>query len=182
MRHAPEDAELVSSAQRGDVEAFGVLYQRYFEVIYRYVRSRVTEDQTAEDLAEAVFLRSFEALDKYRERGWPFSAFLYRIAKNLLADHFRHQPQEVSLERAGEVAIAAADERVIERERRRALQWALETLPRDYQEVVRLRVLLGLPTATVAEWLGRSEGATRVLLSRALERLRRQITSGDEKA
>ncbi|MEW6567612.1 MAG: sigma-70 family RNA polymerase sigma factor [Chloroflexota bacterium] len=180
MTSTPEDAELVARAQRGDVGAFGVLYQRYYKVIYRYLRSRLSEDPVAEDMTAAVFLRSFEALDSYRERGWPFSAFLYRVAKNLLADHFRRKRPEVPFERADLAATDSLDERVVEEERTQVLRQALEALPRDYQEVIRLRVLLGLPTAMAATWLGRSEGATRVLLSRALERLRQEVLRDGE--
>ncbi len=175
MTSTLQDAELVARAQRGDVDAFAVLYQRYYEVIYRYVRSRLSDAEPAEDLTAAVFLRAFESLEGYRERGWPFTAFLYRLAKNMLIDHFRRQRPEMPLEEADGIGTDEVEKGLDEEQRRHALRRALEALPQDYQEVIRLRLLLGLPTATAAAWLGRSEGATRVLLSRALERLRRVL-------
>ncbi len=175
MTSTQRDADLVARAQRGDVSAFGVLYQQYHDVIYRYLRSRLEEAEAAEDLTSAVFLRAFESLSSYRQRGWPFSAFLYRVAKNLLVDHFRRRRQESPLEEADAAEAEPVDRSLEDQEMRRALRRALEALPQDYQEIIRLRVLLGLPTATAAAWLGRSEGATRVLLSRALERLRREL-------
>ena len=72
------DAELIDLAQRGESEAYGELYRRYLDPIYRYIRIRVGEDRLAEDLSEMVFLRSFESLGKYKERGHPFSAYLDR--------------------------------------------------------------------------------------------------------
>lgn len=175
MTSTLQDAELVARAQRGDVDAFGVLYQRYYEVIYRYILSRLGDPEPAEDLTAAVFLRAFESLGKYRERGWPFTAFLYRVAKNLVIDHFRRQRPEMPLEEADGIDTDEAGKGLEEDQMRQALRGALEALPQDYQEVIRLRLLLGLPTATAAAWLGRSEGATRVLLSRALDRLRRLL-------
>ena len=72
-------------------------------------------------------------------------------------------------------ARPSTDEVLIQREDRRRLQLALDRLPADYQEVIRLRLLLSLPTATAAAWLGRSEGAVRVLLHRAVQALRREL-------
>ena len=72
----PEDAELISRAQDGEVEAFGELYKRYLGTIYRYIRVRVSEDLVAEDLTEVVFLRSFERIEQYKELRLPLSSFL----------------------------------------------------------------------------------------------------------
>ena len=181
--HALEnDAELIVRAQGGEVEAFGELYQRYLDQIYRYIRVRVTEDRVAEDLTEVVFLRSFETLGRYKERGRPFSAFLYQVARNLLVDHYRQQKEEVPIEDANQMATSTptVDEHVIQSERIREIGHALTSLPSDYQEVIRLRVILALSTAEVAAWMGRSEGAIRVLLHRALTALRRRLAESDE--
>lgn len=173
----PTDAELIARAQSGDVEAFGELYERYLDPIFRYVRLRLGDERAAEDLTEMVFVRSFENLYRYRERGLPFSSFLYQVARNLLVDHFRRQPPEISLEDLpGEMPGAPAlDEKIIWRDEVRAVEYALAQLPPDYQEVIRLRVVLGVPTASVATYMGRSEGAVRVLLTRALRSLRERL-------
>lgn len=181
--HALEnDAELIARAQGGEVEAFGELYQRYLDQIYRYIRVRVAEDRVAEDLTEVVFLRSFETLGRYKERGRSFSAFLYQVARNLLVDHYRQQKEEVPIEDANRMVTSApaVDEQVIQGERIRAIGHALTSLPPDYQEVIRLRVILALSTADVAAWMDRSEGAIRVLLHRALTALRRRLAESDE--
>ena len=178
----PSDATLIRRARKGEVDAFGELYKRYLERMYRYIRMRVDEDQTAEDLTETVFLRAFEALDTYQERGHPFSAFLYQIARNLLADHYRKPGEELGLEVIGPVASEDADPHAwaMGQERRAALKQALEALPKHYQEVIRLRVLMGLSSTEVADWLGRSPGATRVLLHRALKAMRRALEDEDD--
>ena len=161
----------------GEIELFGILYERYLDLIYRYIRCRVSEDRSAEDLTEVVFLKGFEALNRYREQGWPFSAYLYQIARNQLADHYRSQQDDVPLEEAKDLESTDADmdERVMVDEKVQILRDALEELPEDYQEVIRLRLLLDLTTTEVASHLNRSEGAVRILLHRAITALRKQV-------
>lgn len=172
-----DDATLIARARAGEAEAFGELYGRYFDSIYRYLRSRVEEDRDAEDLAENVFLRALQSLGRYRERGWPFSAFLNQVAKNALADHYRQRREEEQLSDADAHPTAARelDDQVARSEDVEAIRRALSALPPDYQEVIRLRVQLGMSTQNVASWMRRSEGAVRILLFRALERLRQQM-------
>jgi RNA polymerase sigma-70 factor (ECF subfamily) len=171
---SPSDAELIARAKDGQVEAFGQLYERYLDPIYRFVRMRVDSERDAEDLCENVFLRTYEALDRYEDRGHPFSAYLYQVAKNLLADHYRHHSK---LEPEGE-SESAGDESSGDRDQQEellAVAQALGQLSEDYREVIRLRVVLELPTETVASWMSRSPGAVRVLLHRALKELNRNL-------
>ena len=168
------DAELIKEAQAGEVDAYGELYKRYIDIIFRYLRCRVPDEHTAEDLTETVFLRAFEKLDGYKDRGHPFSTYLYRVARNQLVDFYRGQKDEGELDQAADVESAEmGPEAQLEwGDRRRELLEALGQLPSDYQEIIRLRILLELPTTTVAQWMERSEGATRVLLHRALKSLK----------
>jgi RNA polymerase sigma-70 factor (ECF subfamily) len=170
------DAELITKAQGGEVQAFGQLYERYLDRIFRYVRTRVGQDHVAEDITEMVFLRSFESLDTYEERGHPFSAYLYQVARNLLVDHYRQSEDLVSLQRIEnkQSSVADSEASTIQKERMEVLVVALTQLPDEYQEVIRLRVLMQLPTADVAEWMNRSDGAIRVLLHRAMKTLKKQ--------
>jgi RNA polymerase sigma-70 factor (ECF subfamily) len=168
------DAELVTRTKRGEVEAFGTLYERYVERIYKYIRVRVTDQNIAEDITENVFLRAFEAIERYQERGHAFSAYLYRVAQNQLVDFYRKKKEEAPIEVADQVIadFPTLDEGLILSDQVQEVQDALTTLPGDYQEVIRLRVVLEMPTSEVAEWLNRSEGAVRVLLHRALNAIR----------
>ncbi|MGD2163165.1 MAG: sigma-70 family RNA polymerase sigma factor [Anaerolineales bacterium] len=170
------DADLIKLAQHGEVEAFGQLYERYLDRIFRYVRSRVGQEHVAEDITELVFLRSFESLDSYEERGHPFSAYLYQVARNLLVDHYRQPDDEVPLQKVQNTEPSDGDSEklAIQSERLEVLVEALAQLPDEYQEVIRLRILMQLPTADTAEWMNRSDGAVRVLLHRAMKALKRQ--------
>lgn len=173
----PSDAELIARAQDGEVRAFGELYERYLDPIYRYIRSRVEAEADAEDLCESVFMRSFEALERYEDQGHPYSAYLYRLARNSLVDYYRAGRMEFDLERADRELRAAADldHRLDQREQLRSIAEALASLPEDYGEVIRLRLVLEFPTDSVAEWMQRSPGAVRVLLHRALKALRERL-------
>ena len=177
-----DDARLIERAKRGEVEAFGCLYERYLESIYRYIRTRVAEDRTAEDLTETVFLRSFESLNRYKEKGLRFSAFLYQIARNLLVDHYRQKEEELPLESADQISVSPSriDDIIVIQDQVDRLRVGLEALPEEYREIIRLRVLLELSPTECAEWIGRSEGAVRVLLHRAMKALKRQVVKDNE--
>lgn len=177
-----DDSRLVARAKRGDADAFGELYRRYADSIFRYALSRGLPPADAEDVVSTVFLKAYQSLPGYRERGWPFSAYLYRIARNALVDLYRMErridpgdAEEVQSE-AGD----AMDDPIVRRAEFRELKQAMAGLPEDYQEVIRLRLLLELPTETVALWMGRKEGAVRVLLHRALKALRSRVIRDDE--
>lgn len=172
------DAELIARAQEGEIDAFGELYKRYLDPIYRYIRMRVETDADAEDLCETVFLRSFEALERYEEQGHPYSAYLYRLARNLLVDHYRGKEPSADLDLvAPETSVAPdLDEQLDQRQELRRVAVAVAKLSEDYREVIRLRVVMELPTAMVAEWMQRSPVAVRVLLHRALIALRESLT------
>jgi RNA polymerase sigma-70 factor (ECF subfamily) len=176
-RSALDDASLVARAKRGDREAFGWLYERYLDPLYRYVQSHVGNPHDAEDLTEQVFLRAYQALEGYQPRGHPFSAFLYKVARNLLIDKRRLQKDELPIDSADvpQAEVRSMDERLIDQMENEALRNALAGLPSDYAEVIRLRMLLGLPTETVAAWMGRSQGSIRVLQYRALKALRKRL-------
>jgi len=169
-----EERQLIKKAAAGDKNAFGDLYVAYLQPIYRYIYYRVGQKEEAEDLTELVFLKVWEALDGYEQRGIPFKAWLYRIAHNAVVDNYRTQKDTVALESQwsledggqGPEATAMANER------EELLRQALLTLDPDYQEILVLRFVAGLSHADVAVAMGRSEGAVRALQYRALGALR----------
>jgi RNA polymerase sigma-70 factor (ECF subfamily) len=181
MNESPQseqsDASLVAQARSGDTDAFGVLYQRYADPIYGYLFIRLGDSKEAEDLTEDVFFRSFQALSTYRERGWPFSAFLYQVTKNVLVDHYRQKKGALDLEMTEPAfeTLRPLDEQIIQGERLTDLHRAMNELPANYREVIILRIILAMPTSVVANWMNVTEGAARVLLHRALASLRGKV-------
>jgi RNA polymerase sigma-70 factor (ECF subfamily) len=171
------DAALVARAKAGEIGAFGELYRRHLAPIYRYIRSRVGSDREAEDLTEEVFLKSFEALNTYVERGAPYSAYLYRIARNLVVDHYRSRNLPLPLDEVDrlEDPASAVETNLVQKESVHELMRGLAALGASQREVIRLRILVGLSTEEVAAWLGKKPSTVRVLLHRALKALRQEI-------
>jgi RNA polymerase sigma-70 factor (ECF subfamily) len=169
---------LVSRAQQGDPTAFGELYEEYSPLVFRFLRRRVDgSDEVVEDLAEDVFVKVYEKLDRYVERGLPFTAWLYRIAHNHLVDYLRSRPRYTahSLDDVAEIAerhAPAAYGRVLDQQ---SLEPALARLTPEQRQAVELRFLQGLSVAETASSMTRSEEAVKKLQARALANLRRHL-------
>ena len=176
------DAALVRAAKAGDASAFGQLYERYRDVMYRYCLARTGGAYDAEDLVADVFIRAMEALHRYEDRGLPFVAFLYRIARNASIDRGRRLRPDMSIDdltahpESGQNVEAEAM-RALERT---ALASALARIKGEYREVLLLRFVEGYPAVDVGRMTGRSEGAVRTLQHRALERLRKELEKTGE--
>ncbi len=178
----PEEASLALRARAGDAEAFGELYELHVDRIYRYVAYRVATQAEAEDLTEQVFLKAWEAMPRYEERGLPFRAWLFRLAHNLVIDHYRVRRADVPL---SVVLGADLDNRhpalpdpQAELEARQEvdeLRSALGELGEEQRQVVLLRFVEGMSHSEVATVLGKSEGATRAIQHRALHALARAL-------
>ena len=173
-----ETANLVRLAQAGDTSAFGALYEEHAPAIHRFLRRRMDgPDEVVEDLTAEVFVKVYEKLERYEERGLPFTAWLYRIARNHLIDHLRRWPRVAtsSLAKAGEVpeqASQRATARVLDL---RVLEPALARLPVEQRRTVELRFLHGLSVAETAALMDRSDEAVKKLQARGLVNLRRLL-------
>ncbi len=174
-----DDEQVIKQVKNGDTEAFGMLYDQYSEVIFRYVYSHLDGRLDAEDLTEEIFLRAWRALPKYDERGLPFSAFLFRIARNSLIDYYRQkkvvssiedmeiQSHEPGPEEAVDINIENSD-----------LRKTIAELREDYRNVLIFRFLSGLSPEETAQVMQRSVGAVRVLQHRALSALKELLERG----
>ncbi|KAA3644862.1 MAG: RNA polymerase sigma factor [Chloroflexi bacterium] len=176
------DAVLIRRAQNSDAEAFGEIFERYARRIFQFLFARTGNQLDAEDLTEEVFLRAWRALPNYQERGLTFAPFLFRITRNTLADHYsknERAPKSVSIEELHfePDANGAVDPVRIESKKRKRheLFEGIGKLKKEYRDVIVLRYLRDLPQAEVAQIMGRSPGAIRVLQHRALKALRKVI-------
>ena len=179
------DALLVEQAQQGDADAFGKLHDRYALPIFRFLCGRVGNRQDAEDLTSEVFLRAWRSLPQYRSRGYPFSAYLFRIARNLLVDHYRQDSAARLRVRQDEIwqqgEASNLDEVLILKQERAALYAVLAQMREDYRDVLLLRFVSGLSSEETARIMGRSSGAVCVLQHRALRALRMLLScDGDD--
>ncbi len=173
----PED-KLVEKA-KADPEAFGVLYERYVDRIYQYVFYRTGSRYDAEDLTAKTFYKALANLDRYHHRGLPFSAWLYRIAHNLVANWHRDRQRRKTIP-LDSLALAGkerdATEHLIESsERVEVLREAIRGLAPDRQELLILKYVTGLSNREIGRVMGRSEGAVKALYHRTLLALRKDL-------
>lgn len=172
-------AELVVLAQQGDQTAFASLYEQYSPLVYRFLRRRLDgADEVVEDLTEDVFVKVYEKLDRYVERGLPFTAWLYRIAHNHLVDHLRSLPRmsASSLDAVAEMPERSASSEFSQVLDRQALAPALARLTPEQRQAIELRFMEGMSVAEAAATMGRSDEAVKKLQARALANMRRYLT------
>ena len=165
------DTDLLERAVQGDAEAFGLLYRRHLERVYRYVLYRVSNQQEAEDLTETVFLKVWEALPGYRLREQPWTAWLFRVAENTVIDYYRTRHAHKELEEGLPADGPEPVERISLGEEMAQVRAALGQLSPDQQRLLLLRFVDGLSHAEVAQILGKTEGNVRVMQYRALAAL-----------
>jgi RNA polymerase sigma-70 factor (ECF subfamily) len=170
-----EDIPALVAAALADPAAFGRLYDRYVQSIYRYVFSRVGSAHEAEDITSQTFMAAYEALGRYRERG-QFSAWLFRIARSKMNDHFRRNRREVQLEAAGKILEREDALGVLIRaEELSQIRFLINHLNEEEQELIRLRYVADLSFVEIASLLGKREDAVKKSLYRLLARLKSQM-------
>ena len=147
---------------------FAELYEQNFERVYAFVARRVRDRAEAEDVVSEVFYKALKGIDGYEERGVPFVAWLYTIARNVVCDRARQAGREEQLDDRD--APSTSDDV----ERRALLFRLVDTLPTAQRDVLVARFAEQRSIADVARQLGRSEGAVKQLQLRAIEALRAQ--------
>lgn len=181
------DVELITRAKNkhGDpasgAEAIGELYDRYQESVFRYICSRVSDQQLAEDLTGEVFTRMVINLPKYHHIGAPFLAWLYRIARNLVIDHHRNQNarDDLSIDQVENIrtsekgpALVVENQIFIEQ-----IRSAIQELKPYKQDVLILRFIMGFSLREVASLLDKTTSSIKVTQHRALKEVRTILDS-----
>ncbi|HUX77692.1 MAG TPA: sigma-70 family RNA polymerase sigma factor [Anaerolineae bacterium] len=173
------DSGLIARAKKNP-ETFGLLYERYVGRIYNYIYYRTGNHQDAEDLTARTFYRALKHMSGYVDRGAPFSAYLYRIAHNVVANWHRDtsRRQIISLDelvmgtlkRDGPASLAE------EREEQDLLLQVVHGLPPERQKLLILKFVEQMRNVEIAEVMGRTEGAIKSLYHRTLVALREELT------
>lgn len=165
----------IKKAKRGNKEAFGLLYNHYLPQIYRFILLKVNSRKEAEDLSHEVFLSAWQHIFDYQYEGFPFSSWLYQIAKNAVIDFYRTSKKNVSVENVDENILK------VDTEDSDKLDAALEVaqikkiislLRPDYQDVLIMRFIEDMSPEEIAGALNKSEGAVRLLQHRAIKELK----------
>ncbi len=170
------EKQLIANAKRrGGASSFGKLYDYYQPKIYRFVYLKVSNREEAEDITHQVFLSAWQNIKAYTFQGFPFSSWLYRIARNRVIDHYRTSKSTQSIEGteamliSSQENIVSATDNALEIER---IQVALKRLPLDQQDVLIMRFVDDMPHKDIAAALKKTEGAVKVIQHRALKKLK----------
>ena len=169
---------LVRRAVQRDREAFASLYDKHVERIYKHIYYLVSNKSDAEDITQEVFIRAWKYIDKYRYTGAPFAAWLMKIARNLIADHYKARKKVdrlVELEacsQAGETNPEAVTEASLNRS---YVRKAILKLKGEKRKVIIMHFIDGFSYKEIAKLLNKSEGAVRVIQYRALNDLRSML-------
>ncbi len=175
-----EMESLVRAAQGGDQVAFGQIYERFFDRVFRYVAARVGLGADAEDLTQEVFLKAVGSIHRFELRGRPFAAWLFRIAHNVVVDRYRRAtaaaptlPLESIVHAQDGTDVEASALLALDLEQ---LRRALGQVTELQRQVVLLRFIGGLSLAETGSVMRRNENAIKALQYSALRALRRVLT------
>jgi RNA polymerase sigma-70 factor, ECF subfamily len=180
-----ENSSIIEKAIMGDEEAFSILYQENLKKIYNYIYYRTGNSHDAEDLTARVFQRALNHISKYKKTDVPFSAWLYRIAHNLVANWHRdnNRRKEVPLEEQTEQRNRAdiPEKDLEDRQEIEFLLRSIHRLSNDRQMVLILKYVEDLSNNEIGEIMRKSEGAIKSLYHRTLIELREYLeTPGEE--
>ncbi|PIR87830.1 MAG: hypothetical protein COU10_02500 [Candidatus Harrisonbacteria bacterium CG10_big_fil_rev_8_21_14_0_10_45_28] len=181
------EAQLVKSAKGGDGQSFGVLYEHYSQAIYRFIVVKVSSRQEAEDITHEVFLKAWQKLPAFKQKGFPFSSWLYRIARNKVIDHYRTKKAHLSLEDlTGQLEeeffrVGAAQRSDINfKLDLEAVLSSLDQLTADQREVIEMRFFQDLSPKEIAQITKKKEGTIRILQHRATQKLKQALEKQQE--
>jgi RNA polymerase sigma-70 factor (ECF subfamily) len=175
-----ESEELLVERAKVDPEAFGMLYQQYVDRIYNYIYYRVSNHHDAEDLTARTFQQALTHIGRYVNRGVPFSAWLYRIAHNIVANWYRSRSRRRFISLDDLIMLSSrektAPDSIAERNEERAvLLQAIRRLPEDRQQLLILKFTDRYSNREIGRIMGRTEGAIKSLYHRTLLALRDEL-------
>ena len=176
---AEPESLVIARAKAGEPDAISALYERYAPQIQRYIASRLGDPVQAEDVCADVFVKVLESLARYEDRGWPFSAWLYRIAYARTVDVLRQSRRRhsVPLDEGQLGALDPPDEAIMSRIAYHEIKDAMDILTREQRLVLRLRFDEDRSLAEIADALGRTIGSVKALQHRGLLRLAQELGS-----
>ena len=175
-----DEESLVRRAQQRDQVALTQLYEENFDKIYRYIVLKIGDRAEAEDMTQQVFLNALKSIDRYKFRGMPFSAWLFRIAHNQVVDHYRRK-KRATMVPIDDVILPGQDNPGRDAERKMEIEEvnrATQQLTSAQREVISLRFAGELTIAEVARVMGKSEGAIKALQHAAIISLRKIMSAG----
>ncbi len=173
------EKKIVEQAILGESSAFGLLYDHYEPQIYRFIYLKVSHREEAEDLTHQVFLQSFRKIAEYQEKSFPFSSWLYRIARNEVIDYYRVKKTHVSIE-SDEIDLPAPSQNSLDAELAlEHIKRSIKRLKSIEQDVLILRFIEDLSPPEIAAAMGKTPLAVRLIQHRAIKNLKKLLSPKD---
>lgn len=173
------EEKIIKDAVGGESSAFGALYDYYQPMIYRFVLIKTGRREDAEDLTHQVFLSAWQNIKRYKNLGYPFSSWLYQIARNQIVDHYRSKKNDFSLDAIDpDIFIPSAATDPIDVSQKMIIEKVLSAIRKlkpDYADVVMLRFVEDVSLRDTANALKKSEGAIKIMQHRAIKELRKTL-------
>ena len=173
---------LVKASQDGDMVAFGDLFDRYYDVVFRYVLFRMGDRTLAEDITQETFVRALRRITSVSYQGRDIGAWFVTIARNLIFDHVKSSRYRLEQTTSDIVELSPStngpEQQVLDGATNDELLRCVRKLNPDQQECIQLRFLQGLSVAETAEMMDRNEGAVKALQHRAVRRLAQLLPEG----
>ena len=169
---------LIEKAKEGDGNAFGKLYDLFFDRIYKFIFFRISHKEVAEDITEEVFIKAYQALAKLKE-DQAFESWLYQISRNKLIDYYRSKKSLVDISQVENELVYDFNlsESIDKRLEEQKFLEALELLPEDQKTVIQLKFIEDLENPEIAIILNKTEGSIRVIQHRAITKLKDILNS-----
>ncbi|MGQ9844827.1 MAG: RNA polymerase sigma factor [Caldisericia bacterium] len=158
---------------KGDKEAFGIIFEEYFSLILNYIFGRIGIKEEAKDLTEEVFIKALLTIDKYKDKGLPYSNYLMKIATNLVNDFIKKEKRLILKD---DIEIEYKEDFLdIEEKKFFLIQKALIKLPIKYQNVLSLKIFEKKKIKEIADILNLNENTIKTILKRGTEKLKKEL-------
>jgi RNA polymerase sigma factor (sigma-70 family) len=171
-----QDSLAVKKCQEGNLDQFAGLYDKYLSKIYNFIYYKTFHKETTEDLTSKTFMKALENIDKFNSSKGKFSSWLYRIARNLVIDYYRTKKNVANID---DIYDLIDDTNILknlqDKEKLQEAKKFLEKLSEEQKEIVIMRVWNEMSYKEIAEITGKSEGNCKVIFSRVMRSMNKEI-------
>ena len=171
-----DEIKIIQKCQKGDLEKFGILYDKYIKKIYNFIYFKTHHKETAEDLTSQTFFKALDKINSFKIEEGFFSAWLFQIARNTVIDHYRTQKYNLDIDEIWDLSDDIDIERDIDtKEKLKEVEKYLKKLTSEQREIVIMRIWQGMSYREIVEVTGKTEASLKMMYSRTINKLRQDM-------